>query len=175
MFQISDIVEPAELDAELEARGYRLQEPCTCLAKALDSGTEMPGEIEVAERAGEDWLSVYLPGITPSRRATAPEILTRVPRLSAFLLRRQNGVPISVALAVVHGGVVIAECVATRADYRRRGASEVIMRALEAWGVAQRANLAALQAVAENAPAQALYATLGYHRVGGYHYRVIDR
>jgi GNAT superfamily N-acetyltransferase len=90
-------------------------------------------------------------------------------------LRRQAGVPISVALAVVHAGVVIAECVATRADYRRQGASAEIMRALEAWGVARGADLAALQAVAENAPAQALYAKLDYHRVGGYHYRVLDR
>jgi GNAT superfamily N-acetyltransferase len=175
MFQISDVVVPAGLDRRLEDRGYRLQEPCTCLAKALGSRPEMPAGIEVADRAGEDWSSVYLAGITPGRRATAPQILARVPRPSAFLLRRQDGVPISVALAVVHAGVVIAECVATLAAYRRRGASEHIMCALEAWGVSQGANLAALQAVAENAPAQALYAKLGYHRVGGYHYRVLDR
>jgi N-acetylglutamate synthase len=175
MFQISDVAHPAELDAELEARGYRLQEPCTCLVKALSSRAEMPAQIEIAERPGDDWLSVYLAGITPSRRASAPQILGRVPRPSAFLLRRQDGVPISVALAVAHAGVVIAECVATLAAYRRRGASEAVMRALEAWGMAAGANLAALQAVAENAPAQALYAKLDYRRVGGYHYRLLDR
>ena len=175
MFQISDIVRPAELDQRLERRGYRLQEPCTCLAKALGSGTAVPGDIEVADQAGDDWLSVYLAGITPSRRASAPPILARVPQPSAFLLRRQAGMPISVALAVVHAGVLIAECVATLAPYRRQGASEHIMRALEAWGVAEGANLVALQAVTANVPAQSLYAKLDYQRVGGYHYRVLDR
>jgi N-acetylglutamate synthase len=175
MFQICDVVRPAELDQRLERRGYRLQEPCSCLAKALGSDAAVPGDIEVAGQAGDDWLSVYLAGITPSRRASAPQILAGVPQAAAFLLRRQAGVPISVALAVVHAGVVIAECVATLAPYRRRGASEHIMRAAEAWGVAQGANLAALQAVTANAPAQALYAKLDYQRVGGYHYRVLDR
>jgi GNAT superfamily N-acetyltransferase len=175
MFQVSDVVAPLDLDQRLARRGYRLQEPCTCLAKALSRGAPMPPGIEVAERLGEDWLSVYATGVTPSRRAAAPAILARVPAPRAFLLRRQGGVPISVALAVAHDGVVIAECVATDPEHRRQGASEAIMRALEAWGVAQGAGVAALQAVAANAPAQALYAKLDYRPVGGYHYRVLDR
>jgi hypothetical protein len=48
------------------------------------------------------------------------------------------------------------------------------MTALEAWGAKEGATIAALQAVAANAPAQALYAKLDYARVGGYHYRVLD-
>jgi hypothetical protein len=48
------------------------------------------------------------------------------------------------------------------------------MRALEAWGARQGATIAALQAVAANAPAQALYARLAYALVGSYHYRVLD-
>jgi N-acetylglutamate synthase len=187
MFQISDVAAPPDLDQRLARRGYRLQEPCTCLAKvlakdlaktpakAVGRGGPMPPDIEVAERAGEDWLSVYGTGVTPSRRAAAPQILARVPAPRAFLLRRRGGVPISVALAVAYDGIVIAECVATSPEHRRQGASEAIMRALEAWGVTQGARVAALQAVAANAPAQALYAKLDYRPVGGYHYRVLDR
>jgi N-acetylglutamate synthase len=175
MFQVCDVVAPADLDQRLARRGYRLQEPCTCLAKALTVAASMPRGIEVGDRAGEDWLGVYSTGVTPSRRAAAPSILSRVPAPAAFLLRRQDGVPISVALAVAHAGVVIAECVATHPEHRRKGASEQIMRALEAWGVAHGARVAALQVVAANAPAQALYAKLDYRPVGGYHYRVLDR
>jgi hypothetical protein len=48
------------------------------------------------------------------------------------------------------------------------------MAALEAWGAKQGAGIAALQAVAANEAAQALYAKLDYTRVGRYHYRVLD-
>jgi GNAT superfamily N-acetyltransferase len=175
MFQICDVASPADLDQRLAGRGYRLQEPCTCLAKELAPSLAMPTGIEVAAQPGPEWLGVYCAGITPSRREAAPAILARVPAPAAFLLWRQYGVPVSVALAVASDGVVIAECVATLSAYRRQGASERIMRGLEAWGVAHGARLAALQAVAANQPAQALYAKLDYQRVGGYHYRVLDR
>jgi GNAT superfamily N-acetyltransferase len=174
MFQVCDLVAPADLDQRLERAGYRLQEPCTCLAKELTAPVEMPPDIEVAGRASAEWLGVYGAGITPGRRAAAPTILARVPAPSAFLLLRQHGRPISVALAVAHAGVVIAECVATLRAFRRQGASQEVMRALEAWGAQQGARIAALQAVAANQPAQALYAKLAYHPVGGYHYRVLD-
>ena len=175
MFQICDIAAPPELDQRLADRGYRLQEPCSCLAKELTATAAMPGEVEIAERASPDWLQVYCAGITPSRRQAAPSILARVPAPRAFLLLRRATTPISVALAVASDEVVIAECVATASAYRRQGASEHIMRALEAWGARLGARIAALQAVTANAPAQALYAKLAYHRVGGYHYRVRDQ
>ena len=84
------------------------------------------------------------------------------------------GEPAAAALGVVANGVVIAECVMTRADLRRIGGASRVMLALEAWGARQGATIAALQAVTANAPAQALYAKLAYARAGGYHYRVLD-
>jgi N-acetylglutamate synthase len=173
MFQVCDLTAPADLDERLEARGYRLHEPCTTLAKEI-APRELPADIEIATSAGEPWLSVYLAGTTESRRQTAPMVLARVPAPRAFFVLRQDGRPISVALGVVAHGVVVAECVATLAAFRRRGASARIMTSLEAWGAGQGATLAALQAVAANAPAQALYAGLDYTRVAGYHYRVLD-
>jgi N-acetylglutamate synthase len=175
MFQICDVAEPPGLDQRLEARGYRLQEPCSCLAKELTATITMPSDVEVAEQASQDWLQVYCAGITPSRRQAAPAILAHVPAPRAFLLLRRAKTPVSVALAVAGEEVVIAECVATVSAHRRQGASQRIMRALEAWGAGLGARIAALQAVSANAPAQALYAKLAYRRVGGYHYRVRDQ
>jgi GNAT superfamily N-acetyltransferase len=173
MFQICDINAPADLDDRLARRGYRLQEPCTALAKEIAPG-ELPADIEVATSPREPWLGVYLPGISESRRHLAPKIPAGVPAPRAFFLLRSHGEPVSAALGVVAHGVVIAECVATRAEFRRNGGSARIMTALEAWGAKHGATIAALQAVAANAPAQALYAKLDYARVGGYHYRVLD-
>src|SRR5262249_28299425 len=157
MFQVCDINAPADLDARLARRGYRLQEPCTALAKEI-TAKEPPADVEVASAPGEPWLSVYLPGISESRRHIAPAILAGVPPPRAFFLWRQGGEPMSAALGVVAHGVVIAECVATRAALRRQGGSARIMTTLEAWGAKEGATVAALQAVAANVPAQALYA-----------------
>ncbi len=176
MFQICDVTAPGDLDERLQRRGYRLQEPCTCLAKAITpaaAGAEDAG-VGIADRPDEDWLAVYLGGISDSRRAFAPSILGRVPQPRAFLLAREAGAPVATALGVVADGVVIAECVMTLAGRRRTGAATRVMRALEAWGTRRGATVAALQAVAANAPAHGLYAKLGYARVGGYHYRVLD-
>ena len=177
MFQICDIAAPADLDERLQRRGYRLQEPCTALAKRIapDPSAAHDGDIEITDAPSEAWLSVYLGGITPSRRGLAPMILARVPAPRAFLLLRDHGQPAATALGVVAGGVVIAECVMTRADHRRIGAGTRVMSTLEGWGTAHGAGIAALQAVAANVPAQALYAKLDYRRVGGYHYRVLDQ
>jgi len=176
MFQICDVNEPADLDQRLERRGYRLQEPCTALAKSIppEAATSRDPEVEAADAPSEAWLSVYLAGITESRRGLAPRILARVPHPRSFLLLRDPDGPAATALAVAAEGVVIAECVSTLATRRRSGAATRVMRALEAWGARQGAAIAALQAVAANAPAQALYARLDYARVGGYHYRVLD-
>jgi N-acetylglutamate synthase len=176
MFQICDVNEPSDLDARLERRGYRLQEPCTVLAKSipLDAAAIRDPDVEIADKPSRDWLCVYLAGITPSRRDIAPRILAGVPPPCAFLLVRDRGEPTATALCVVGDGVAIAECVMTRADLRRTGAGSRVMLALEAWGARQGATLAALQAVASNAPAQGLYAKLAYARVGSYHYRVLD-
>ena len=176
MFQICDVNVPADLDQRLEQRGYRLQEPCTCLAKRIDpsAGASFDANVELAQGPSEDWLSVYLAGITVSRRSLAPKILARVPSPRAFFLFRHQREPLATALGVVADGVVIAECVSTRADRRRTGAGSRIMRALEAWGARHGATIAALQAVAANTAAQGLYAKLAYSRVGSYHYLVLD-
>lgn len=176
MFQVCDVNAPGDLDDRLQRRGYRLQEPCTALAKRISPAISGPldSAVEVGDRASDAWQSVYLAGITESRRIFAPEILARVPRPSAFLLVREAGVPAATALGVVAEGVVIAECVMTLTTCRRGGAATRVMRALEAWGAAQGATISALQMVTANAPAQALYARLDYARVGGYHYRVLD-
>ncbi len=173
MFQVCEVNAPAHLDDLLVQRGYRLQEPCTTLAKAI-APAEAPADVEIEPSASEAWLSVYLAGVTESRRQAAPGILARVPHPRAFFLQRRNGQPMSAALGVVAHGVVMAECVATRAEFRRQGGSARVMTALEAWGAREGATIAALQAVAANAPAQALYAKLDYAKVGGYHYRVLD-
>ena len=78
------------------------------------------------------------------------------------------------ALGVPDGEIIIAECVATLGAARGTGAASRVMRGLEIWGAARGCRIAALQALADNVPAQALYKSLGYRAAGGYHLRVKD-
>ena len=172
-FQVgTELAAPVDLDRRLERRGYRICEPVTTLALRLSGRCAFTARAMVADRPSDGWMEVYLTNVAPDRHAAAPAILASVPSPRAFLCIEAGGKVVSTALAVLHGNVVIAECVGTRAEARRTGAASKVMAALEAWGWEHGANVAALQAVSENHPAQRLYAALGYTRVNGYHYRL---
>lgn len=173
-FQICDASKPAGLDAALEARGYRLQEPCSTMAKVVEAGRAAPTDVEVYERATPDWLEVYLSAITPSRREVNRTILERVPRPRAFFACRRQGEVISTGLSVAGGGFAVIECMATREQARRQGGAQAVLAGIEAWAVGQGARMLFLQAVAANRPAIALYEQQGFRRIAGYHYRVKD-
>jgi GNAT superfamily N-acetyltransferase len=174
IFQMSPERMPSDLDERLAHCGYRRREPCTTLAKAIDPKVTLPSDVVITDTPTKAWLHIYLAGISPDRRKIAPTILERVPGPKAFVLATRDGEPVSTALGVIDGKVVIAECVSTRADRRRSGNGSTVMRGIEAWGALHGATLIGLQAVSANKPAQAMYAALGYAKIGEHHYRVLD-
>ncbi len=174
-FQVgSELAAPADLDLQLERRGYRLEEPVTTLARHLRQSS-WPVGIEITDQPTAGWMEVYLSNIAPNRHDAAPAILASVPAPRMFLSYVSGGQIVSTALAVLHNDIVVAECIGTRAEARRTGGARRVMAALEAWGAAQGARIAALQAVTANGPARRFYAALGYASVNSYHYRVRDR
>ncbi|MGT2480134.1 GNAT family N-acetyltransferase [Methylobacterium oryzae CBMB20] len=69
--------------------------------------------------------------------------------------------------------LMVIEAVATPEPLRGRGHARRAVGALLGWGRAAGARAACLQVVAANAPARALYRTLGFEReLYRYHYRV---
>jgi N-acetylglutamate synthase len=173
MFQISDVCAPSDLGQRLAARGYTSKDRCTTLIRSVPFDAANIGDgFEIFDRATDEWIACYASVITPDRRRTAPDILARVPRGSAFCAVRRRGRIVATALGVTHGGVTIAECVASLAEARGQGAASAVMRGLAAWGTAQGAHTVALQAVEHNAPAQALYRSLGYTLAG--HYEILS-
>jgi GNAT superfamily N-acetyltransferase len=162
---------PHDLDARLAARGYTTYDEVTTLAKPVGA-TAMPSDVRTLDTPDAGWMEVYLSNITPDRRPPAPAILDRVPRERKFLACVRDGVTLATALGVRTGRIVIAECIGTRADLRRSGAASAVMRGLEAWAREENATTLALQVVAANAPAQALYRGLGYTDRNRYHYRI---
>ena len=128
----------------------------------------------MTSHATDDWLEVYLAGISHDRRPAAPAILAAVPERRGFVLVRRNGEPIATALGVITDDIVIVECVMTNEAARRTGGACLVMQGLERWAANHGARISALQAITSNAPAQALYARLGYTELGRQHFYVLE-
>ena len=173
-FQVgSPLSQPGDLDARLAARGYVIHDPVTTLIKPVEA-VDVPANVVLSDMPSEQWMSVYLSNVTPDRRPFAAAILARVPQPRVFAETIRDGAVVATALGVFCENTVIAECVGTATSARRQGAAAAVMRALEAWASQQRAHTIGLQAVTTNAPAQGLYAALGYTTAGTYHYRVLE-
>lgn len=98
-------------------------------------------------------------------------VLRRIPSPAGFAIARVEGRPAGVGIAVCEGGWSGVFCMATDPAMRRRGVARAVLSALAEWSRAQRAHGLYLQVECDNAPAQALYASLGFTRSHGYHFR----
>ena len=145
----------------LQVRGYGAGETTLTMANAVDPANAS-ADVEVAAVPSAEWREVYLGAISESRRDVNARILSAVPQPCAYFSCRRAGQIISTALCVTDGDFAVVECMATRAEARRQGGADAVLRRLETWAAAQGTRTLALQAVAINAPAVALYAQFGY-------------
>jgi GNAT superfamily N-acetyltransferase len=156
-----DLSAPDGIVDLLQARGYRGGETTLTMAKPVGAA-EPRADVEVASIANAQWQEVYVGALSESRRIVNAKILGRVPQPCGFFSCRRDGQVISSGLCVADGDFAVIECMATRADARRQGGAEAVLRSLEAWAAAQGVKTLALQAVADNAAAIPLYARFGF-------------
>lgn len=175
IFRVPDIAR--ELDDVLTARGYAVEDRTLTLVADLSDRQDTGGDdrVHLAASPSRPWLAAR------SRLAGADavgrdiyETMTRLIRLPArFAGIEVDGVTVAQAYAVIHRDVVVVNSVATDPDHRQRGHGRRAVAALLDWAVWQGADTAALQVVADNVPALALYRSLGFDRQAyGYHYRL---
>jgi ribosomal protein S18 acetylase RimI-like enzyme len=79
-----------------------------------------------------------------------------------FALARIDEVPAATGYARIEDDWLYIACVGTAPGYRRRGLARAVSERLFAWGASSGARRAILQVETKNAPAQALYAQLGF-------------
>jgi GNAT superfamily N-acetyltransferase len=160
----------ADLDAELDARGYRLHDPSVLYA-APSAALARPGglaaipcEAPLATMA-EMWAA---DGVGRERLA----VMARAPAPRTWLLGRLDDRPAGCAFVAASGGHAMLSALLVAPRARHRGLAARLVAAAAAWAAAAGAPTLALAVTADNAPARALYARLGMDEVARYHYRI---
>lgn len=184
IFQITDISQPADLDARLAARAYTRRDPTLLMTKTIPvdpaplagevprgGAGRMPPATICHPAATPDWLAIYLTTLTPDRRASAPGIIAALPEPRAFFVADVNGTPAACGLAIAEPPYCGIECMATLAASRGQGGARRIMHDLEDWAAGQGATTLWLQVMEANTPARRLYDGLGFTTRGRYWYR----
>ena len=119
------------------------------------------------------WLDAW---IAAEGRADAHEtyvhVLQWIPPPAGFAVAHIEGRRAGVGLAVCERGWSGVFCMAVDPAARRRGVARAVLRALAEWSRARGARGLYLQVECDNAAAQALYASMGFTRSHGYHFRV---
>ena len=176
IFRISPLADPA-VDELLQARGYQVQDPSFFMRRIHGPADSQWQSIEVQPHLSAAWLDGVctangLQGLHQARHRTILETIAG-PCCGYGSLQR-NGQTVAWGLAVLeHGSVGFYDVVVAPAA-RGQGLGRQLMQGLLKWAAEQGAVSADLQVTGSNTVAQALYASLGFERVYGYHYRIAE-
>ncbi|KMW58704.1 Histone acetyltransferase HPA2 [Candidatus Rhodobacter oscarellae] len=159
------------LDAVLAGQGYAVADPTVayaCPVAAL-TGAPLP---PVSSFALWPPLAIQRDlwaegGIGPERVA----VMERAGGPRAAILARHNDQPAGTGFVAIHDNVAMIHAIEVTPAMRRQGVGANILRRAALWAQHQGATTLALLVTRANAPANALYSSLGMQIVGHYHYR----
>ena len=172
MFRIPDMA--GEIDQMLEARGYMLDAPTRTLFGSLE-GFDQDRDAMIAPTPSDVWLAARdrLSRANPEAAAAYRAIIDVILLPSGFAAVAEDGAIMSLAFGVLQDELLIVESVMTDPDARQRGFARQCLSGLFGWARGQGARSVALQVMADNDPAVALYGKLGLSRhLYDYHYRI---
>lgn len=171
LFMIRD--KEHDLDADLDARGYKVVDPVNMYACAVSHLTDKPLPSVTAFAIWEPlaimkeiWAAG---GIGPARLA----VMERA-GVKTAIFGRWNERPAGVAFAAVHREMCMVHAVEVVPEQRRNGLAGWMMRKAAFWAEEQGARTMAVLCTQANTAANALYASLGMEAVGRYHYRLLE-
>ena len=170
-FSVSDVSQPASLDAELERRGFARSGDHMTMVKRVAPAPERLLEVRHGQMPDAAWYSVYLQGLTDNRRSTAPSIVERVPPPRMFFTALKDGAAIGSGLSVLDGDLASVQCMAALTAARRSGAATAVLSAIEAHAHANGMRWLYLQTERANHAAVALYEKYAFALAGRYHTR----
>lgn len=173
VFRITPLAAPGLVAALAEA-GWVSFEQSRVLVMGLDGRTiEADPRVELLEADDPTWLRAQqeLQGYSDATAQWLAAVISAIEVPGrGILLRNADGRPLASALMGVADRIVFAVNVVTAVSDRGCGHGTAVMRAGLAWGASAGAEFAAIQVVASNTPALALYRKLGYAHAYDYHY-----
>jgi N-acetylglutamate synthase len=172
VFRVTPLAGPAIL-AALDAAGWRAYDHSRLMVMKLDKVVPDPrGEILAIDDPKFLAAQQVLQGYDDSTQAKLRALLSAVDLpLTGIVIRDGAGKPVASGLMDVADGVVFAGNVVTAAAERGKGYGKAMMRTGLAWAYSVGARIAALNVLAGNGPALALYGSLGYRHQYDYCYR----
>ena len=173
LFRLPSLVEPAA-DARLDRLGYASEGETLPLCGELAPLGSRDPEIAIAARPEASWLAAIteLQGQTSEQAAVYGYVVESIVVPAGFASLREDGEWAALAFGAVHEGWLCCESVVTHSRRRGRGHARRLLTALIAWGAEHGAPGVCLQVAADNAPALALYRSLGLaSELYRYHYR----
>ena len=160
---------------ETERPALRQSAPLGPALENLKSSTDPHRVAKLTKELPEDYFTAYRRGYgIPEFKA----ILTSGDAPIAFaVVRGDSGEALSVGRVAIDAksGYAGIAAVATAEHARRRGLARIVLRDLLAFAAEQGAENTYLEVDGENAPALALYASLGYTTAHRYHSRRLSR
>jgi ribosomal protein S18 acetylase RimI-like enzyme len=160
---------------ETERPALRQSAPLAPALETLKRSTDPHHVAKLTTELPEDYFTAYRRGYGIPEFRT---ILTSGDALIAFAVARaDNGEALSVGRVAIDtaSGYAGIAAIATAEHARRRGLARIVLRDLLAFAAEHGAESTYLEVEEENAPALALYTSLGYATVHRYHSRRLSR
>jgi N-acetylglutamate synthase len=169
----------SRVDSELRRRGWvaaelrSLQTATVASMRRRLAGVRPDSGVQLSAQPSPAWLRRYRDGTVPP---TAASVLANVPEVAfATIPAGDSGAPGNAATAIGRATVeapwVGIAAIEVDPASRRRGYSRAVMAALVEWAAARGAIRGYLEVMADNQPALALYASLGFTEHYRYTYR----
>jgi N-acetylglutamate synthase len=173
IFRLPSITD-ATIDGRLAAQGYSSEGLSLVLLADIGAVPAMRDpDVQLLPRPTPQWFAAMaeLQRHTKKQAGLYRQIVGRLAIPAAFAIRADDNGIAALAYGAIHDELICYESVVTDPGRQRRGHARQVITSLAAWAADQGARGACLEVEAANAPARALYQSLGFAELYRYHYR----
>jgi len=176
VFRLTSVASPPELDPLLDRRHYTLLDPASVQHCDLRSQvlTATP-PVQLQDDTLDEWFASYcrLNGVAVAEQQVHKEILQAIPSARLLAVLTDANRLVACGLGVLEDEYFGLFDLITDGAERNKGYGGQLVSGMLRWAQERGAVHAYLQVLKSNAPAQRLYAKLGFQEIYQYWYRVL--